>query len=34
MDSNMEQKILQAIDRRRDAILEFLKRLISFPSVT
>ena len=34
MQPEIEQKVLAAIDQKREAIITFLKELISFPSVT
>ncbi len=34
MQPNKEQRVLKLIDERKGEIIEFLKRLISFPSVT
>ena len=34
MKSNIEGEVLKLIEKRRDEIVEFLRELISFPSVT
>ena len=34
MKTDMEEKVLKFIDERQDEIVEFLRKLISFPSVT
>ncbi len=34
MKSEIEREVLQLIEKRRDEIVEFLRKLISFPSVT
>ncbi|GAH74264.1 unnamed protein product, partial [marine sediment metagenome] len=34
MEPGIEGEVLKLIEKRRDAIVEFLRELISFPSVT
>ncbi|MEE9610259.1 MAG: M20/M25/M40 family metallo-hydrolase, partial [Desulfatiglandales bacterium] len=34
MESEKRQKVLNLIDERKDTIIEFLQKLVSFPSVT
>lgn len=34
MESNKEQRVIEFIEQRQDAVIEFLRKLVSFPSVT